>query len=56
MNSSPHAAYDANRMKRNVENKYNERYEIIDEHNEKMQLVNHSEANSDILKRSVDQN
>lgn len=49
MSSSPHAAYDANRMKRNVENKYNERYDIIEEHNDKMQLVNHSE-NSSIMK------
>lgn len=30
--TSPAAAYDANRNKRNVENKLNERYEIVEEH------------------------
>lgn len=32
MASSPQAGYDANRMKRNLEKKYNERYDLVDAH------------------------
>lgn len=32
MSASPHAAYDANRNKRNVENKLNERYDLVEDH------------------------
>lgn len=46
MASSPQAGYDANRMKRNLENKLNERYDLVGKHDEDLALVNNSDKNS----------
>jgi hypothetical protein len=43
MNSSPHAAYDANRNKRNLENKLNERYDLVNDHENNQMILNDSD-------------
>ena len=51
MNTSPAAAYDANRNKRNLENKQNERMEKVDAFNENLMLVNNTNNTSDSSKK-----
>lgn len=44
---SPAAPYDQNRMIRNIENKYNARLDNVEDHNDQLKLVNHSEQVSE---------
>jgi len=42
MSASPQAVYDANRNKRNLENKFNERYDLVNKHESETLFINDS--------------
>lgn len=51
MNSSPQAGYDANRMKRNLENKLNERYDLVAAHERDNELyINDTNSKQSVTK------
>lgn len=45
MSTSPQAGYDANRNKRNLEHKLNERYDLVNAHEEEQMYINASDKN-----------
>lgn len=45
LSASPQAVYDANRNKRNLENKLNERYDLVNAHESEQMYINSSDKN-----------